>query len=398
VGIDLGIVIDIKTRVFDEDDRAFRLFPGQGYRYFREMKDNSVIFLDNPGFPLPGPNGYDKSQQILESIARSEEKQPFVNANSDNLQAEMAALDTKDFSSSRWGKKRELTLGWLNGLYNDAKVGDLVVVPSPGIIKNDEGKFEKAYTMVGEIVGEPERWTRENPRNLFLGQYVVRRVRWLAEVNELELDPQVAVALRTQNALIAMRARSFERVLGAAYKNIVIGEEFLARFVTDNPEFTAFENFHFNAFVMAVVAACRKVENGEETWQNGQSIYDIAATVGGHDLLVPDQEASIHSPGYMTLRGAVLVPAIMSALFALALEGNAQPVTPDGNGADEVSVINSESIAFNPCELGIEQGVRDTLNILGYERWLQIQNACQNASENEGLRSITTVTSEADDN
>lgn len=394
----MGIVIDIKTRVFDEDDRAFRLFPGQGYRYFREMKDNSVIFLDNPGFPLPGPNGYDKSQQILESIARSEEKQPFVNANSDNLQAEMAALDTKDFSSSRWGKKRELTLGWLNGLYNDAKVGDLVVVPSPGIIKNDEGKFEKAYTMVGEIVGEPERWTRENPRNLFLGQYVVRRVRWLAEVNELELDPQVAVALRTQNALIAMRARSFERVLGAAYKNIVIGEEFLARFVTDNPEFTAFENFHFNAFVMAVVAACRKVENGEETWQNGQSIYDIAATVGGHDLLVPDQEASIHSPGYMTLRGAVLVPAIMSALFALALEGNAQPVTPDGNGADEVSVINSESIAFNPCELGIEQGVRDTLNILGYERWLQIQNACQNASENEGLRSITTVTSEADDN
>ena len=88
----------------------------------------------------------------------------------------------------------------------------------------------------------------------------------------------------------------------------------------------------------------------------------------------------------------------MSALFALALDANAQVLDAQGNGADEVSVINSESMAFDPCELGIEQGVRDTLNILGYERWLQIQNACQNASENEGLRSITTVTPEADGN
>ncbi|MEO0487401.1 MAG: hypothetical protein AAF092_15955 [Pseudomonadota bacterium] len=397
-GSKLSIVIDIKTRVFDEDDTAYRLFPGQGYRFFREMKENSIVFLDNPGIPLPGDTGYEKTPEILEQIARSEEKQAFVNANGDNLRAELAAVDAKDFSNSRWGKKRELNLGWLNGLYHQAKIGDLIVVPSPGLYKDDEGELVRGSTLVGEIVGEPERWTREFPRNVFLGQYVVRRVRWLAEINELELDPQVALALRTQNAFIAMRARSFERVLGAAYKNVVIGDEFLARFVTDNPEFTAFENFHFNAFVMAVVAACRKVENGEQPWQNRQSIYDIAATVDGDDQLVPDQEASIHSPGYMTLRGAVLVPAVMSALFALALDTNAQPLDAEGNGADGVNVVNSESMAFDPCELGIEQGVRDTLNILGYERWLQIQNACQNASENEGLRSITTVTPQADGN
>lgn len=69
----MGIVIDIKTRVFDEDDAAYRLFPGQGYRYFREMKDNSIVFLDNPGIPLPGDNGYEKTPDMLEHIARSEE-------------------------------------------------------------------------------------------------------------------------------------------------------------------------------------------------------------------------------------------------------------------------------------------------------------------------------------
>ncbi|MGR3545529.1 MAG: hypothetical protein ACU0DX_00250 [Roseovarius sp.] len=393
----MSIVIDIKTRVFDDEDVAYRLFPGQGYRHFTAMKDHSLVFLDNPHIPLPGRTGYDKSDEMLQAIARSEEMQSLVNADGEDLEAQLREVRNKDFSSSRWGRKRELNLGWLNGLYHDAKLGDLIVVPSPGIIKNEEGEFEKAYTLVGEIVGDPEIWTNRGPGNLLQGRYVVRRVRWLANVNELELDPKVAVALRTQNALISMRARSFERVLGAAYKNIVIGEEFLARFVTDNPEFTAFENFHFNAFVMAVVAACRKVADEEQAWQNRQSIYDIAATVDGRDDLVPDQEASIHSPGYMTLRGAMLVPAVMSALFALALETNAQPIQQDGSGVDQVTVVNSESMAFDPCELGIEQSVRDTLNILGYERWLQIQNACQNASENEGLRSITTVTTQPDE-
>ena len=390
----MGIVIDIKTRVFDEDDAAYRLFPGQGYRYFREMKDNSIVFLDNPGIPLPGDNGYEKTPDMLEHIARSEEKQAFVNANGDNLRAELAAVDAKDFSNSRWGKKRELNLGWLNGLYHQANVGDLIIVPSPGLYKNDEGELERGHTLVGEIVGEPERWTREYPRNIFLAQYVVRRVRWLAEINELELDPQVALALRTQNAFIAMRARSFERVLGAAYKNVVMGEEFLARFVTKNAEFTAFESFHFNAFVMAAVAACRKIENGEEGWADDQTIYDIAATVHRNDDLVPDQEASIHSPGYLTLRGSALVPAVLSALFALALDANADPFA--GTGTEQVTVVNSESAAFDPCDVGIDQAVREALNIMGYERWQQACDASRKSNDNDGLQSITTVTTTPD--
>ncbi|MHC0053175.1 hypothetical protein [Actibacterium sp. D379-3] len=351
----MSIVIDIKTRVFDEDDVAYRLFPGQGYRHFKAMKDHSVVFMDNPGIPLPGRNGYEKDDATLTAIAKSEEKQALINANGDNLKAELQQVDDKDFSNARWGSKRELNRGWLNALYRKADIGDLVVVPSPGIIKNDEGEWEKSYTLVGEIVGEPERWERDGPQNLIAGKYIVRRVKWLAQVNEAELDPQVAVGLRTQNALTAMRARSFERVLGAAYKNVIIGEEFLARFVTTDEEFTAFESYHFNAFVMAVVAACRRVENGQGAFGDGVSIYDIAAEVHGQDDLVPDQESSIHSPGYMTLRGEVLVPAVMSALFALAVAADADPALDPfaGDGADQVKVVNSESAAFDPCDVGL---------------------------------------------
>lgn len=395
----MSIVIDIKTRVFDDEDIAYRLFPGQGYRHFKAMKDHSVVFLDNPGIPLPGRNGYDKDDVTLQAIARSEEKQSLINANSDNLDAELRAVDEKDFSNARWGSKRDLNRGWLNALYHRARIGDLVVVPSPGIIKDDDGEWVRVKTLVGEIVGNPERWDRNGPANLLQGRYVVRRVKWLAQISEADLDPKVAVALRTQNALTALRARSFERVLGAAYKNIVLGEEFLARFITNDEAFTAFESYHFNAFVMAVVAACRRVDSGEEPYADGLSIYDIAAEVEGQDELVPDQESSIHSPGYMTLRGAVLVPAVLSALFALAVAASADPALDPfaGDGPAAVEVVNSESEAFDPCDVGIDETVRDALNIMGHARWQQMCAAAVRANSNDGLQSIATVESRPDD-
>lgn len=76
----MSIVIDIRTRVFDDDDVAYRLFPGQGYRHYKAMRDYSVVFLDNPGIPLPGHDGYDKDDITLQAIARSEEKQTLIHA------------------------------------------------------------------------------------------------------------------------------------------------------------------------------------------------------------------------------------------------------------------------------------------------------------------------------
>lgn len=388
----MGIVIDLKTRVFDPNDVAYRLFPGMGYRHFLAMKQHSRVFLDAPYFPMPSKVGYEKEDSALTAIVRSEAMEPVVSANAESMSDELEGLSKEQFSNARWGSRRELFLGWVNGLYHHAKIGDLIVVPGPGLLEDNEGNLQRGYSLVGEIVGEPERWTEGGPENLLAGRYLTRRVRWLTEINELELDAKAAISLRTPNALIQLRARVFERALGAAYKNIVIDGEFLARFVIDNEEFTAFENFHFNAFVMAVVAACRKIENDGVEVPEGASIYDLAALVEKGDILVPEQEASIHSPGYLTVRQAKLMPAVLSALFALAQHPAAQPLDADGSGSDQVTVINSESTGFDPCELGVEQGVREALNILGYERWLQTQSACQRVGEDEGLRSITTVT------
>lgn len=384
----MSIVVDIRTRVFDEDERAYRLFPGQGYRYYEFMKDHSVVFLDNPGIPVPGPQGYQKDDATLHALVRSELKQPVVLAASDRVREEIAEIDARDLGDVRWSRRREVYLGWLNALYRDASIGDLVIVPSPGYVKEGDD-WVKVGTMIGEIVSGPERLDRGAPVSILAGRYLVRRVRWLAEVDELELSRSSAAALRTQNALVALPARSFEKALGAAYKNLVIGDEFLARFTTESEDFNAAECFHFTAFAMAVVAAVRQIEQGYGPFRDGRSIYDLAAAVPPDDEYVPEQEASIHSPGYTTLRGLRQVPAVISILFALALTPGAQPFA--GEGPAQVEVVNTESTAYNPCDVGIEESVRQSLDIIGYERWLQMCQAAARANENEGLKSITTV-------
>lgn len=153
----MSIVVDIKTRVFDDTDVAYRLFPGQGYRHYQIMKNNSVVFLDNPGIPLPSADGYAKDDDLLVEITKSEEKQSLIYADDVGLDSQPQHIDTKVYEDLRWGPKRDLNRGWLNALYHTAKIGDLVVVPSPGLVKNDNGDWVRSKTLVGEISQCPRK-------------------------------------------------------------------------------------------------------------------------------------------------------------------------------------------------------------------------------------------------
>lgn len=59
-------------------------------------------------------------------------------------------------------------------------------------------------------------------------------------------------------------------------------------------------------------------------------------------------------------------------------------------------MVNSESKAFDPCDVGIGQAVRDALDIMGYDRWRQMCAAGVKASDNDGLQSIATVEAQPD--
>ena len=409
--------IDIKTRVVSTGDKAFRLFPGASYRHFEAMRDHSLVFLEIPGLERPGEGGYPKSPETLRMLAISEHIR------------EGRVPEPEELEGIRWGSNRRQTLAWANRLYHEMQRGDMIVLSSPQFVKDEHGEWVKGRSLIGEISGRPRSWNRA-PARLRDMDFLVRSVRWLGEVDEFELDRRSYSALRTQNPLIVLPASSFEKAIGAAHKNVLFDDHYLTRFHTAEETFTAFESFHFNAFTMAVAAAYECYENGGEFDPNA-SIYEIAASLGQDSPLVPDQFSMISSPGFVTLKSLMMVPVLTAALFGAALGDTRGPVYYEGDleqaqvqvhaqaqaqarararapaprpidkpHPEQVQVVNSSSVALDPCEAGIEDAVRGILDMMGYNQWQQLCEAARKASDQQGLRPAVEVEADppAEDN
>ena len=381
----MPIEIDISTKVYGLDDTVYRLFPGRGYRHFDVMKQSSVVFLDFPGIGLPGPEGYVRTDQQLDTLVRSEQKIGFVRETNDDLWLDIAVIDEADLGEIRWSRNREQSLEWMNLLYRDIQYGDLVVVPGPVLTKGEDEQWVDEITLIGEIVDDAFVLQQGAPEHILLGCYTARRVRWLAEIDEVDLPIDTRLVLRTPNPLITLRVGAFTNVIGAAHHNVIVGDEFHARFVTRRAEYSALDSYHFNAFVLAVVAVQERILAGEHQPLEDASIYELAARVDRQANLVPIQESSIRSPGYTVLRTTGNIAAVIAVLFQLGLQ-------PEGHLFADVDLhalefVNSLSDHFDPCEVGIDEAVRDTIDMLGHDRWYQMCRAATLANENDGLHS-----------
>ncbi|MEN9059987.1 hypothetical protein [Ponticoccus litoralis] len=268
----MSLVVDLKARVFGEDDKAYRIFPGVRYRHYDIMSKLGVVFLDYPGLPLSSGGHYGRTDEVKEAIVRGERYADVAYRKSDRVAEMMADVASQDLSNTRWSRRREQALSWINGLYHEIAAGDLVVLPGPIGYRDDEAR----PTLVGEVISGTERW-KEGPGAYANAGLLVRRVRWLAEIDERDLDHRTYRSLRTQNALISMRAELLRPVLGAAYQNVIVNGDFLARFQTTGAEFNARESYHFQAFVLAVVEAYSRRSEADVTRQLDDSIYAMAA-------------------------------------------------------------------------------------------------------------------------
>lgn len=394
----MSVTVDIKAKRFGAADQAWRLFPGVGYRHYEVMREYSRVFIDLPVLPALPRGEISKDTFPISDLARSMSLAPLVFRTDDKAADRVDELKSSDFGGARWSQRRSVALGWIKALYRTASIGDIVVVPGPGYRKNEEGELELKPSLIGEIVGETERWTENGPQQYTSARLLTRRVRWFPDAQEDQLSAKTALLLRTQNALIAMPKDELEGVLGAAFKNVVTDDETIARFTTKNLDFRSYDAHQFLAFVQAVTAALKAAKEGEELVH--QSVYEIAGRMQRDLRYVVEQDANIHSPGYSTLKMALAeaagtaknVPLVVATLFAIATSPGAQPF--DAENQPDVNLSNSESAALDPCdpEFGLEQDVRDTLAIIGLDRWRdEFCPVAQAAQQHEGFKSLSTV-------
>jgi len=399
----MAVTVDIKTKSFTASDRAWRLFPGVGYRHYFVMKEYSRVFLDYPRLPPIPKTEVTRESYPLSDFAKSIALASVAFRNSERADELIEAINARDFSRSRWSQRRSVALGWVKGLYQTAKVGDVIVVPGPGYRKNDAGEYELNPTLIGEIVSETERWTEQGPVQYTRSQLLTRRVKWLPGATEEQFSAKTLGLLRTQNTLVAMPKDELAGVLGAAYKNVVMQDETLARFTTENRDFRSYDAHQFLVFVQAVTAAIKVSREGGEIPH--KSVYEMAGRMERDARYVVEQDASIHSPGYSTLKTAFGLatdtaknaPLVIAVLFALATEPNAKPFGPDGQ--PNVNLTNTESAALDPCdeEFGLEEEVRATLSVIGLDRWQdQFSPVAKAAQDHEGFKSLATVPTQGD--
>lgn len=379
----MTLKIDLRAKVITEESVVWRLFPGENYKFYDVMRKYSQIFLQYYDAPFPINGKYEESDQLLQVIAKGE-AQTNAAIRGDNEKISELSKEEKLV----WSQARKLKKGWLEGLYCNAKIGDLVLLPGPGWRKVDDDKWEMQPTLVGEITGGTKRWANNGPESYLSAKLLTREVRWLSDVKDHELPDTTIRSLRTQNALVKLRADNLDRVISAAYKNVIVKNEILTQFVTTNPEFKSTESFHFQSFVMAIVAAYEKVID-DGILDQTKSIYDIASEISKFHELVPEQNANIHSPGYTTLKSATIIPLIVAALYALASDCVAQPF--DDAGQAQVEVVASEDVMNCEPLADISADVRKTLNQIGYERWQQMCHSREAASADGGLESVAKI-------
>lgn len=394
----MTVTIDIKARKFTSTDQAWRLFPGTGYRHYEVMREYSRVFLEFPDLPALPAGEISRDNLSIADLARSMALASFAFRADENGEQRLQEARDADYERSIWTQRRSGALGWINTLYRTASVGDIIVVPGPGYRKNAEGDLEFKPTLIGEIVGEAERWTERGPQIYTNARLMTRRVKWFPDAEEEQLSAKTALLLRTQNAFVKMPKDELEGVLGAAFKNVVTDDETLAQFITRSNDVRSYDAHQFSVFVQAVSAAMKASREGTQLAH--VSVYEIAGRLDRDLCYVVEQDANYHSPGYSTLKMAFAeaaetaknAPLVIAVLFALATDVSAQPF--DDNNQPDVNLRNSKSAALDPCdpEFGLEQDVRDTLAIIGHQRWQdQFCPAARAAEDHEGFRSLSTV-------
>ena len=261
------------------------------------MKHAECVFLDVPGINPPSPGGYRKTDEQLDAIVRSELKRDRLRRRDDTLVDDLREIDEVPLGPHRWSRARQQNLSRMDALYRTLAIGDTVLLPSARYPKGPDGEIVQPTVLIGEIVDDPVRLRlhrRDLPPYVELADYLVRPVRWLSESDEREFDKEVLRLLRTENSLVSVRKSFLDNVIGAAYHNMLIGDQFYARFTNSDADFSPRECFHFMAFVMAVSAAYRKHVRNEGPFERQLSIYQIAAQVDDDDDFLPFQEISIH--------------------------------------------------------------------------------------------------------
>lgn len=225
--------IDLNIKYLSADVKVWRLYPGERRDLANIFRDTETVFLDLPSLML-SPSSLQDRRFLNAQIARASEVRAWHRAQPE--ERPVTPRNVGDYLDTINSRSTGQQYGNIKGLYFDARVGDLVVVPV------DAG-FE-SYLMIGEIADNFHQ--SDHHRIDLYGNDVVpfRRVRWITVDQRTRLlTPQLAGELRGRRAIRLLaneldndrRDRIYAEVFELSYQNFIFKD--LCEYVFDAPDY-----------------------------------------------------------------------------------------------------------------------------------------------------------------
>lgn len=355
--------VDIQTRILPETHRAYILFPGDGYRYYEDMKNTNSVFLDLPGFPLPKDVGIAEAADLVERITISDRIRDWHRISGDP--ATKPSYDVADLTDYRRTRAKQQLAGLIRGFFKIAP-GSIIIVP-PSSYDED--------VLIGEIQSH-------SPVNVVLDRYPgesfpARRVRWIKRIRRDAIPGWLERKIPSPNPLRQFEANFLPYIYDMTYERYFYNGTFACKFRVNSAEFSTVDSFLFQQITLYVAALFADRQDGDAGSVANLPISVVASRIRFSDD-IPDQRISINSPGFIVLYSKNLIPILVGALMTIAVTAGAAGVT----GTPVVNIVNSadQGSVSEQCVLDIQEEVMGDMQMMGVGRFREL---CEIAAQAE---------------
>lgn len=373
-------VIDLNTRLLGDDHKCYILFPGQGYRFFEEMRRTNSIFLDVPGFPLGPSEDVSDAKDLVERVTISDRIKEWLNDGSPKDKPPVR--DPKDLKGYRSTTAKQQFAGLVRGFLHTLKPGDVVIVP---------GQSYEHDVLFAEILPTKERHFVEVAH--YPGEKIPAwKVKWLKTVPRRKIPGWLEQKIPSPNPLRQIESHYYSQVLDIAYERYFFRGEFVCKFKVGSKEFSALDNFLFQQILLYTSALH---ESRHEANIQGISEKPIAVVAAGIEFSedIPDQRIEINSPGHIVVYARNLIPVVAAALMTLSSVAG-----PDALAAEIVIVNTADNSQISKeCEADVHQEVIGDINTMGYARWKELCEIEMQARRRTQIDAGMSATAEPDE-
>lgn len=366
----MSLKVDLRTHMFNDDLRLYKLFPGKRYKFYELIRSERLAILDVRNL---GDLGVDPATWADEAVLR--------HISDDRAQRRIeGGLDAEVDIDRTQGDKAVRSL--LRSLFFEARRGDLVLVP---------GRGYDSDVLVGQLTEEPGNLRRIQAadRNGALNEYFGRKLNWIGSVEKRHLGRDLTKRLQSQVATFELRREYIDEVLKLALDSYVYDGQYVVKFKTQKDVFTPKDNFLTSVW-LELIEVLDDAERNNLAFAPEKSIYDLVIASDIKEGDRDDLSIRVQSPGWFRVRSLVVSPLVSVALFAMASQGVAYQ-----QAAQAEIVASAMGGAGNACLGQVDASVKAYLTLLGATRWEQVCQLVRQAERDAKLRTDARVSAPA---